>query len=147
MKKGFTLIELLVVVAIIGILATVIVGSLSSAREKSKIAKIQTAMKSFLPQLLLTTGDTVTNGYIYGDCPANTAAAGTTILSDTKLMAILDSARSVANNNRARCYFNITSNNQWAIAVEYPDGNTVWCTDSSGAGKALPPPVPRRYDH
>lgn len=36
MKKGFTLIELLVVIAIIGILASVVLDSFNSAKEKSK---------------------------------------------------------------------------------------------------------------
>ena len=40
-KKAFTLIELLVVIAIIGLLSTIAVASLSSSREKARIAKAQ----------------------------------------------------------------------------------------------------------
>jgi prepilin-type N-terminal cleavage/methylation domain-containing protein len=52
MKKGFTLIELLVVIAIIGILSTIAVIALQSARTKSRDAKriadikqVQTALE------------------------------------------------------------------------------------------------------
>jgi len=50
---GFTLIELLVVIAIIGILSSVVIASLNSAREKGKIATIKSTLKQLYNQAAL----------------------------------------------------------------------------------------------
>ncbi len=58
-RKAFTLIELLVVIAIIGILAAVVIASLNSAREKSRISKVASDLRSIelaFNMLLLETG-------------------------------------------------------------------------------------------
>ena len=54
MKKGFTLIELLVVVSLIGVLSTLVIANLNSARErardaqrKSDLRNIQTALRLY----------------------------------------------------------------------------------------------------
>jgi|TARA_B100002003_G_scaffold67543_1_gene62890 prepilin-type N-terminal cleavage/methylation domain-containing protein len=75
-NKGFTLIELLVVIAIIGILSSVVLASLNSARQKSRDAKrisdvkqLQLALEFFFDTnggypSALSIANLVTPGYI-----------------------------------------------------------------------------------
>ncbi len=57
LKRGFTLIELMVVIAIIGILATIITGSLSSSRAKGNDARRIADIKSIQVSLELYYND------------------------------------------------------------------------------------------
>lgn len=53
-EKGFTLIELLVVVSIIGILATIIISAVNTARERAQTAKLITQFKQIESAFIFT---------------------------------------------------------------------------------------------
>ncbi len=59
-QKGFTLIELLVVIAIIGILASIVLTSLSGATNKAKRASALASVSSVGTELILCIDDSAT---------------------------------------------------------------------------------------
>jgi prepilin-type N-terminal cleavage/methylation domain-containing protein len=65
-KKGFTLIELLVVIAIIGILATIVLVSLNTARQKARDTRRVGDMRQIALALEMYYDDNTTTGYPAG---------------------------------------------------------------------------------
>ena len=126
MKKGFTLIELLVVVAIIGVLASVVLASLNSARAKGTEAAIKSNLKNMIPQAELAY-----------DTPGNysTACAGV-----AGMMTAITNAGGTAvcytyDNTRwgVSVKLNSDSTKNWAVDV---NGVVTWDTSDAGSGKS-----------
>ena len=96
-KEGFTIIELLVVIAIIGILASTVLASLNTAREKAKIAKVNSELRNLRSAIALLEDDT---GKWPNGCPPATVSNPEVLLNNAQAGI---SQPITANNNGGGC--------------------------------------------
>lgn len=130
-NKGFTLIELLVVIAIIGILSSVVLASLNTARDKGRDGAIKSSMQTVRVQAEIYYDDTAGGNQSYGTAGNSCAAAVFSEPTITAAISEIDGvdgggANSVLCRNTAQA---------WAMAAPLNDPAAAgghWCTDSTG---------------
>lgn len=135
LDRGFTLIELLVVIAIIGILSSVVLASLNTARGKGANAAIKSNLANVRAQAELVYDTASPNSY-------NTVCNATQDTNIAKAMAgAMSAAAATATSttngtagdiSTVMCHSDATA---WAISspLRVAEGtNLYWCVDSTG---------------
>ncbi len=124
-NKGFTLIELLVVIAIIGVLASVVLASLNTARNKGNVAAVKSNLSGVRAQAEI----------LYDDDGDYDAVCGVGVATSTNTRDAFNAAAD-ANGSAGSATCGATSSpaGSWAIAADLPGGGA-FCVDNNGTAR------------
>jgi prepilin-type N-terminal cleavage/methylation domain-containing protein len=142
-NRGFTLIELLVVIAIIGILASVVLASLNTARDRGQDAKIKSEVSGIRGQAEIEYSRANCYGDGAGTCANAAVAPGAcpstadTIFAEPKVSAMITSARTASAGTLDACA-SPANQTAYAIVVQLKsDTLKGFCVDSTGKAKEV----------
>ena len=135
-NKGFTLIELLVVIAIIGILSSVVLASLNSARNKGADAAIKNNLSNIRAQAEMHYDD---NSNSYATlCTTTTSPVAAMLESARSASGATSVVTAVATAGTSATVVCHSQAGSWAASspLKTSSANS-WCVDSTGASKQI----------
>lgn len=128
--RGFTLVELLVVIAIIGILTSVILGSVNTARDKGVDATVRMNLKGVRDQMALYYD---VNGLTYADACASDPNVANAVASS---LVTVSAVPTLGGQGDGEC---VSTDTEWAVWVNLKsDASNAWCVDSAGMSDTIP---------
>ncbi|MEK7129353.1 MAG: type II secretion system protein [Patescibacteria group bacterium] len=126
-NTGFTLIELLVVIAIIGILSSIVLASLNSARAKGTDAAIKSTLAQIRTQASLYYDN---NSQSFGTAGTACNTAGS-VLADPTITSQINSLTGSAGVTPTCATGPLTPANAWVVSSPLKTAGN-WCVDSTG---------------
>lgn len=131
LNKGFTLIELLIVISIIGILSSIVLSSLTSAKGKGVNASLKNNLSNLRTQAEIFFDD---NGTFSGLCANAKFVSMVNAVHSVSGATAVNFLLATAQTDKTQCH----SNNApmgWVVSsvLKQQEGSYVyWCTDYKG---------------
>ncbi len=141
-NKGFTLIELLVVIAIIGILSSVVLASLNTARAKGADAAIKSNLANIRAQSEIMYDSVSPNSYV-GLCTNPVVAAQTAGAANALGGTVINVLATAGTATTVVCHVDGT-NQIWAISSglkQTTPNQQYQCVDSTGKSSQTGTPL------
>ncbi len=132
-KKGFTLIELLVVITIIGVLSTIILGSISNSRNKAYNSKIEQQLSGFRTAAEIYFTNQTPNGY----GPASSICSAGIFNNVDPINGspgLYIAAGNLPDFSQVVCG---STDSSYAVKATLYSGNKYWCVDNKGSSRLI----------
>ena len=131
--RGFTLIELLVVIAIIGLLASVVLASVNTARAKGADAAIKSDLRNAESQAEIVYDNATPNSYASVCTDPVIVSQMTQAANAAGIAYVLAPAGTAQTAANTACHAAVGT---YVIATILKSSNlNSWCVDSTGASK------------
>lgn len=135
-KGGFTLIELLIVIAIIGILSSVVLSSLTTARTNAFDSKVKSQLSNIRAAAELYYNSRLNYGsvttWVSNGTGTNGCQAGMFTDTTSGLSGLTISANYPTGENAIVCN---STGKAYAVSDNLAATSTFWCIDSTGSSK------------
>lgn len=131
-SRGFTLIELLVVIAIIGVLSSVVLASLNTARLRARDSAVKTGARQFATLMHLEHTETGSYANLQSGWDYTAADCNNSFLGSYAANARTICTNIVSNNGSFYAGNNVSLSNNFSVMVLLPSTGRYFCIGSSG---------------